>query len=160
MNEIVSKPSTSRPAMQPRRQVDPAALKQFAENAGKPEVVIPGTEQDLGNSLEQVSSQASPAVTAALPGAPVVVHVPAKPGHIPYNEKVKPSLFRMTDPQAILLDAVFNRTRYKSKQALYEGEFITRLMDMAKEFAKTDPEMAALLESLNGDKSLTPERRS
>ena len=150
MNETASKPSTSRPAMTPRRPVDPAALKQFAENAGKPELII--------SEGEQVSSQESP--SASVPVAAVVAQPAGKHGHIPYNEKVKPSLFRMTGPQAILLDAVFNRTRYKSKQALYEGEFVNRLMSMAEDFAKTDREMADILDSLKGDKSLTPERRS
>lgn len=156
MTDTTSK-QISRPALT-RRPVDPAALKQFADAAGKTEVVLPGASDELPTTSEKTHDSAPLPVTTAPAALPI--QPAGKPSHIPYIEKVKPSLFRMTGPQAILLDAVFNRTRYKSKQALYEGEFVTRLRNMAEEFAKTDPEMAAILESLRDEQSLFPERRS
>lgn len=117
------KPNPSRPSLvSTRRPVDQSKLQAFANDAGKPAVVMPDPN-DLNPQPAASAPASSTAQTEAL----------SKPGKIPYVDKIKPNLFRMTAGQNALFEAVYAKTTYKSKQELFENEFIPRLEQMAKD---------------------------
>jgi hypothetical protein len=107
-------------AVPSKKIIDPEAIARFAEESNIPNI---GGVDEPGF----VAVAPSPA-TAGLP-------VPTQPVlNVSEASKLESTvIFKMTKRDRDLLDAVFAKSSYKSRRAMFEAEFVPRLEEMAKE---------------------------
>jgi len=149
MSEKISKVSTIRPALRARRHVNPAAVASFAEGAGRIEEVMPDLDLDkdeLTTSAGQTSQHASIAsesqpaagpttATTAAPSQPSQGKLIASVGQekVKFAQKTCVPGFRLTEQQNALMEAVFAKSTFKSRQKLFEALFLPSLDALARQ---------------------------
>jgi hypothetical protein len=111
------KPSLSI-AVPSKKVTDPDAVARFAD-----ESVIPR----LGATDENTPVTQSPAVTGAATPSKNVLNAAEDAKH------EATVIFKMLQRDRDLLDAVFTKSSYKSRRAMFEAEFVPRLKEMAKD---------------------------